>query len=155
VLDQLHTPDYTGSVRHGDLEFYFKPMTYKNLNENNQMQFEQQKLMALMPDNEMPDADKIASISDALKKITMITIDALCQSIGAVKTPQAMVTEPEFILELMNNCDRKVFSSVRDHIIDLKNQAELQPVDLECPECQNKYKQNVTLDMTSFFESAS
>ena len=47
VLDQLHTPDYTGAVRHGDLEFYFKPMTYKNLNENNQMQFEQVKAKIL------------------------------------------------------------------------------------------------------------
>ena len=44
---------------------------------------------------------------------------------------------------------------IRILIIDLKNQAELQPVDLKCPECQHEYKQNVTLDMTSFFESAS
>jgi hypothetical protein len=39
-------PDYDTNSVHGDLEFYFKPMTYKNLNDNNQMQFEQQKLMA-------------------------------------------------------------------------------------------------------------
>ena len=157
VLDQLHTPDYTGSVRHGDLEFYFKPMTYKNLNENNQMQFEQQKLMALMPDSEIPDADKIASISDALKKITMITIDALCQSIGAVKTPAALVTEPEFIRELMQNCDRTVFNSIRDHIVKLKTASELQPLKMQCPdaECQHEYEQGMTLDMTSFFAAAS
>jgi hypothetical protein len=157
VLDQLHTPDYTGSVRHGDLEFYFKPMTYKNLNENNQMQFEQQKLMALMPDSEIPDADKIASISDALKKITMITIDALCQSIGAVKTPAALVTEPEFIRELMQNCDRTVFNSIRDHIVKLKTASELQPLKMQCPDtaCQHEYEQGMTLDMTSFFAVAS
>lgn len=155
VLDQLQTPDYNTPVRHSDLEFFFKPMTYKNLNENNQMQFEQQKLMALLPDAELPDAEKIASISDALRRITTITIDALCQSIGAVKTPNALVTEPEFIRELMQNCDRTVFNSVRDHIIKLKTSSELQPLKISCPECQHVYEQGMTLDMTSFFAAAS
>jgi hypothetical protein len=155
VLDQLKTPDYTSPVRHGDLEFYFKPMTYQNLNENNQMQFEQQKLMSVLPDAELPDAEKIASISDALRRITAITIDALCQSIGAVKTPSALVTEPEYIRELMQNCDRMVFNSVRDHIVKLKTSSELQPLKMSCPECQNEYEQGMTLDMTSFFEAAS
>jgi len=108
-----------------------------------------------MPDSEIPDADKIASISDALKKITMITIDALCQSIGAVKTPGALVTEPEFIRELMQNCDRTVFNSIRDHIVKLKTASELQPLKMNCPECKNEYEQGMTLDMTSFFAVAS
>lgn len=155
VLDQLRTPDYNTPIHHGDLEFYFKPMTYQNLNENNQMQFEQQKLMALLPDAELPDAEKIASISDALRKITAITIDALCQSIGAVKTPSSLVTEPEFIRELMQNCDRTIFNSVRDHIIKLKTSSELQPLLIKCPECSHEYEQGMTLDMTSFFEAAS
>jgi hypothetical protein len=155
VLDHIKTPDYDQSVRHRDLEFYFRPMTYKNLNENNQMQFEQQKLLNVLPDSEIPEADKISAINDALRKITTMTIDALCQSISAVKTPQALVTEPEFIRELMQNCDRNVFNSVRDKIIELKTQAELQSLDITCPECQHNYKQSFTLDMTSFFAAAS
>jgi hypothetical protein len=157
VLDQLKTPDYNQSVHYGDLEFFFKPMTYQNLNENNQMQFEQQKLMSLLPDSELPETEKIANITDALKKITQITIDALCQSIGAVKTPTALVTEPAFIRELMQNCDRSVFNGIRDHIINLKTSAELQPLKMKCPEaeCGNEYEQGMTLDMSSFFAVAS
>jgi hypothetical protein len=155
VLDKIRAPDYEQAVNHGDLEFYFRPMNYKNLNDNNQAQFDQQKLISILPDAEIPEADKIAAISDALRKITAMTIDALCQSIAAVRTPQALVTESEFIRELMQNCDRKIFNSVRDHIINLKNQAELQPLKLTCPECKNEYTQSFTLDMTSFFVAAS
>ena len=155
VLDGLKTPDYDKSVHHGDLEFYFRPMTYQNLNANNQTQFEQQKLIAMLPDADVPEADKITAISDALRRITVMTVDALCQSIAAVRTPTALVTETEFIRELMQNCDRKIFNSVRDHIIALKNQAELQPLALTCPECKNAYDQSFTLDMTSFFAAAS
>jgi hypothetical protein len=155
VLDQIRPPDYTKSVHHGDLEFYFRPMTYQNLNENNQAQFDQQKLIASLPDSDISENDKITAIGDALRKITAMTVDALCQSISAVRTPTALVTETEFIRELMQNCDRNVFNSVRDHIVSLKNQAELQPLKLTCPECQNSYTQAMTLDMTSFFEVAS
>jgi hypothetical protein len=155
VLDRVQVPDYDSCVRHGDLEFYFRPMNYQNLNENNQLQFEQQKIMAMLPSSDLDDNDKVKNVSDALKRLTTITIQALCQSIAAVKTPSAMVTEPEFIQELMNNCDRKIFGSVRDHIVNLKTQAELQPLALKCPECQHEYEQNITLDMTSFFEAAS
>jgi hypothetical protein len=155
VLDGLKAPDYDKSVHHGDLEFYFRPMTYQNLNANNQTQFEQQKLIAMLPDADVPEADKITAISDALRRITVMTVDALCQSIAAVRTPTALVTETEFIRELMQNCDRKIFNSVRDHIIALKNQAELQPLALTCPECENAYDQSFTLDMTSFFAADS
>ncbi len=155
ALDQIRAPDYETPVKHRDLEFFFRPMTYQNLNDNNQAQFDQQKLISVLPDTELPEAEKISAISDALRKITAMTIDALCQSIAAVKTPQALVTEPEFIRELMQNCDRKVFNSVRDHIIELKNQAELQPLKLTCPECKSEYQQSFTLDMTSFFGAAS
>lgn len=155
VMDQISSPDYKQPVRHGDLEFYFRPMNYKNLNDNNQSQFDQQKLLAMIPDTEIPEADKITAISEALRKITIMTIDALCQSIAAVRTPQALVTESEFIKELMQNCDRNVFNSVRDHIVNLKTQAELKPLSLTCPDCKNQYQQAMTLDMTSFFEVAS
>ena len=155
VLDGIRSPDYDKSIRHGDLEFYFRPMSYRNLNENNQMQYEQQKLMTLLPDSEVPEPEKISAIGDALRRLTQLTIEALCQSIAAVKTPQALVTEPEFIRQLMNNCDRKIFNSVRDHIIDVKNQAELQPLKMVCASCQHAYQQPITLDMTSFFAAAS
>lgn len=155
VLDRIRAPDYEKSVHHGDLEFYFRPMTYQNLNENNQSQFDQQKLIAMLPDSEISENEKISAIGDALRKITAMTVDALCQSISAVRTPQALVTESHFIRELMQNCDRNVFNSIRDHIVSLKNQAELQPLSLTCPECQHEYTQAMTLDMTSFFEVAS
>lgn len=155
VLDKIRTPDYKQAVKHGDLEFYFKPMNYKNLNDNNQTQFEQQKLIATLPDTDMPDNEKISAIGIALRKITVMTVDALCQSIAAVKTPSALVTEIEFIRELMQNCDRVVFNSVRDRIVQLKTESEIKPLKIACPDCKHTYEQQLTLDMTSFFAAAS
>ena len=155
VLDKMQAPDYTQTIVFGDMEIFFRPMNYKNLNDNNQMQFEEQKLMQMLPDTEISDRDKMTALSTALKKITEITVKALSQSIATVKTPTALVSEPEFIEELLMNCDRTLFTRIQDHVINVKSQAEMQPLQITCPECQHEYKQALTLDMSSFFAGAS
>jgi hypothetical protein len=155
VLDSIKSPDYTKSLAWGDMEIYFKPLSYKNLNDNNQMQFENQKLLQMLPDSAVPDSEKMTALSAALRKITDITVSSLAQSIAAVKTPQALVSEPGFIDEFLKNCDRALFNQIRDRIIELKVQSEMQPLKLICTECNHEYEQSITLDMSSFFESAS
>ena len=155
ILEQIKTPDYSKPVVAGDLQIFFKPMTYKHLNNNNQKQFEEQKLLQVLPDSDMPDTDKMTAMSAALVKLTHITIDALSQSVAAVKTPDGLVSEPGFIEEMLKNCDRRLFAQIRDHIINVKSQAEIQPIKLKCSACEKEYQQAVTLDMTSFFEDAS
>ena len=155
VLDRIRTPDYTQSIRAGDMEIYFKPMTYKNLNDNNQLQFEQQKLLQMLPSADVPEEKKMSALGAALKRITEITVQALAYSISAIKTPDALVSEPEYIVEWLQNCERTMFTRIRDHIISIKEQAELQPMQLKCNKCSHEYQQPITLDMSSFFESAS
>jgi len=155
VLDSIKSPDYTKSLAWGDMEIYFKPLSYKNLNDNNQMQFENQKLLQILPDSAVPDSEKMTALSAALRKITDITVSSLAQSIAAIKTPQALVSEPGFIDEFLKNCDRALFNQIRDRIIELKVQSEMQPLKLVCSECNHEYEQSITLDMSSFFESAS
>ena len=155
VLDRMKTPDYNKSLNSGDVEIFFKPMTYKNINDNNALQYENQKLLQMLPDSEIPDTDKMSALGAALKRITDITVQALAQSIAVIKTPQALVSEPEYIDEFLKNCDRELFNRIRDLIVELKVQAEMPPIKLACPECANEYEQAVTLDMSSFFAPAS
>jgi uncharacterized Fe-S cluster-containing MiaB family protein len=97
----------------------------------------------------------MTALTAALKKITDITVTALAQSIAAVKTPQALVSEPEYIEEMLKNCDSKLFNQVRDCILELKASSEMQPLKMVCTECKHEYEQAITLDMASFFVSAS
>ena len=155
MLDQMTGGDYNQALQHGDLEINFRPMSYHNLNQNNQSQFEQQRIMQSMPADDANNTEQLTAIGDALKKITEITVRSLSQSIASVRTPQALVTEPEYILDMLQNCDRKLFNQIRDHVIRLKTQAELKPLKMRCPDCSNEYEQPITLDMTNFFGDAS
>jgi len=155
ILENMKTPDYSKPVVDGDLEIYFKPMSYRNLNENNQRQFEEQKILQVLPSTDMPDEQRMSALSAALMKITEITVSALAQSIAAVKTPAALVSEPEYIEDMLKNCDRRLFGKIRDHIVNTKLSAEIQPLKIVCSACTKEYQQAITLDMTSFFADAS
>jgi hypothetical protein len=121
VLDTMKAPDYQKVLKYGDMEFYFKPLTYKDLNDNNQTQFNEQRALQTINSVDTSEEDKISAMSRVLKKITEITVNAMALSIAAVKTPSALVTEREFIDDLLKNCDRKLFSMIRDHVLALKS----------------------------------
>jgi len=155
VLDSMRPVDYAKPITSGDMEIYFRPMSYQNMSDNNKLQYENQKMLQNIPDSTSSDTDKMSALSKALQEVTAMTVKALAQSIAMVKTPTAMVSEPEFIEELLKNCDRKLFNEIRDFIVTNKAQSEMQPIKLTCPECKHEYEQTVTLDMSSFFEPAS
>ena len=155
VLDQLQAPDFKHTIKHGDLEFFFRPVSYRYQHETNATQFEEQKRIQMIPMSDMPDDQKIRELNAALKRITQLTVDALKFSIAGVRTPTAFVTETEFIQEFLNNCDRALFEQIRDHVIALRQSSELKPLHIKCDECGHEYNQPLTLDMASFFEAAS
>jgi hypothetical protein len=155
IVDAMKAPDYTRMLELGDLKIYFKPMTYKELNENGLEQFEEQKMLQMMQDSNIQEIEKMKQLGEVLKKITSVTTRALAENIAMVQTPQAQVTEQEHITEWLNNCERTMFTRIRDHIIDMKKEGELKPLHMHCTNCQHEYDQVFTLDMTNFFADAS
>lgn len=155
VLDQITMPDYGKNITHGDLEITLRPITYQDQNGTNQLQFEQQRLLQQLPGSDLPDDEKIKRLNAALARITELTVDALKFSIGSIRTPQAIVTDPKYIHEFLTNCDRTLFAQIRDRVIELRQSAEMKPIPIKCSACSHEYQQTLNLDMTSFFEDAS
>jgi RNase P subunit RPR2 len=155
VLDRLKSGDFHQQVTHGDLTISFRPMTYENQNTSNQNQFEQQKRIQGVQASDLSDAEKITELNASLQKITELTLEALKWSIASIRTPHALVTEPEFIHEFITNCDRALFNTLKNHIIKLRQDSEIQSLNIECSNCHHKYEQQLTMDQTSFFEGAS
>ena len=154
VNDMISAGNYDQVLNIGDLEIYFKPITYRTVNQNNQVQLEQQQAMQLI-NSDADEKIKIDQLNKSIAVINETTLNTVAQSIAAIKTPQAMVTETEFIVDFLKNCDSKKFNQLRDYVIGLKQASEVKPLDLTCKECSHKYKQAFTLDLSSFFEDAS
>lgn len=155
VLDRMRRPDYAAAVAQGDLQVRFQSMDYQTQNRSNIQQFENQRMMRIIPDSDLSEEDKIQQMNQILRNITQLTITALTGSIQAIETPSGVVTDRAHIQEFLAQCDRGVFASIRDHAVSLREQTELQPVSLKCDKCEHQYEQPLNLDLASFFAPAS
>ena len=142
INDQIRPGDYDKSLSIGNLEFHFKPINYKDVNQNNQVQFEQQQALRIVNSDEIEESAKVEQLNRSMKVINELTLKTIAQSISAIKTPDALVTEIEYIYEFLNNCDSRLFAQLRDYVIALKQASEIKPMDLACPECKHQYTQN-------------
>jgi hypothetical protein len=155
IIDRLRSPDYATPLEQGDLTIYFKPLDYKQMQEINNLQFEEQRLLRMIPDSELEDKEKISRLNDAFKALTELSITSLARSIAAVQTPTAQVTDNLQIREWIANCDRAIFGRLREHITAMRKDSELQPLKLKCRDCEHAFEQPFTLDQASFFGNAS
>ena len=154
VIDQYQSPDYSKPAQISDLEIFFKPMSYHDLNETAKAQFEQQKVMQMTQANaDIPDEDKMTALGQALTNVTKLTMGAIAHSIAMVHVNGEPVDNPEHIKEFMDNCDTKIFNRIRDHLSTLREGTELKPLSIKCSneECGKEYQQPFTLDMSNFF----
>lgn len=155
VNDNISLGDYETPVHVGDLEFYLNPIRYQTVNHNNQIQLEQQQKINAISGTEIDDKTKSEKLKEVIATINEITIQTVAHSIGAIKSPTAMVTEHEFILDYLHNCDSATFNQLRDHVIKQREISEIKPLEMTCSSCSHKYKQPFTLDLSSFFANNS
>jgi len=156
VLDSIREPDYSTPIQHGDLEITLMPVSYRNQNQVGLKQYEQQRsVQQIQTDPNTSDEEKIKRLNEVMHLITELTIETLKYSIASIRTPDALVTEIEFIRDFLVNCDRKLYQEIRDRVIELRNSSELKPFEVVCPNCSHKHEQTLTLDQAAFFGVAS
>jgi hypothetical protein len=152
VLQRLKVPDYGSSLNVGEMRIHFRPLDYRQVTHNNILQFEEQKIVSVIGDAEMDEEQKMKILGEAFQKINNLTFRAIQEGIEYIQTPEAQVSDQEFIKEYLINCDRNVYKTIREHIINLKTESEMKPLQIVCDSCSNEYQQPFTLDMANFFE---
>lgn len=153
IIDNIKKPDYSKSSSVSGLELYFRPLTYKELNDSAQKQFEQQKMLQLSSDeNSSASAEeKLRLMGQALENLTSLTIDTMVASIGAVKTDQEVVSDKTHIREFLINADKKIFDNIRDQLTAIREESDLKPLHFVCNSCKHEFDTPFTLDQSNFF----
>ena len=154
VNDHLQFPDYNKGLSAGDLTVYFKPLTYKQVNDGGRLSFEEQQLSKAIIDSDLDEDEKIKRMTAAFKNISNYTIETLGDSINLIKTPGADVTEREYIIDYLQHCDRSIFNRIKERIIADRGISDIKPLKITCDnkECKHTYTQPFTIDPSHFFD---
>lgn len=155
MLDSMPRADFDQVISQGDLEFYFQPTSYELTNRVNLFQFEQQKTLQQLQETDLSDEQRLDTLTKTLQQVTDLTIKAISYSVAGIRTPNALVSEQEYIEDFLKNCDSTVFSMIRDHVVKLRVQTEIPPLNVTCSNCNKPFEQALILDSANFFADAS
>jgi hypothetical protein len=150
VLQSLVAGDYNKPLVVDSLEIKFKPLRYEMINEIAQKQYSIQKTIRNISEttDEQQSSDMQASI---LKEINKLTLGIVLASIEWIRTPDSVVTEPEYIAEFLQNCQKNDFDSISKHGIALREPSQIKPIKVKCTECEHEYEQAYTVNPSDFF----
>jgi hypothetical protein len=155
VLDSLSAADYDQPLTQGDLMIYFTPLTYRQMNENSRIKFDDEKLLQSLAENISDEEQKLTQLGETFRRVTEMTLRVVSDSIAAIKTQDAIVNEKEYIIEFLRNCNKSMFEAIKEYAVNQRRGSELKPLSITCDQCQHQYQQEFTLDMSNFFGAAS
>jgi hypothetical protein len=101
--------------------------------------------------DDLTNDERTKKTQEIIIKITEITMAVLAQTIEYVKTPNINVAETEFILDFLQNCDKNVYTELRDYHAKLKDSTQIKPQKITCVHCQHEYEQSIVINVTDFF----
>ena len=150
----MRMPDYS-EFEAGGLKFKLKPQPYLQANKQNMMQFEEDKLLKVINNQDLDDDAKLAQFNMHLARMVEISLITLANSTDYIKSDDQVITNTGYITEYYQNCDAATVKVVREHIDKVSEQANYTRVDVKCESCDHSYKVNMTFDYASFFAQSS
>lgn len=153
LIDHYTACKFDSKIVLKDLVIKIQPLNYKQLTDfsirNAQMQ-QRIRQADQIEDNE----ERAKTMNGLFKDIAIVQNEALSFSIESVEIGSTVVTERSYITEWLENCDKIIFDSIKEHLGKNKAAWESPTHPVECPDCGHQSNITIEMDNASFFASA-
>lgn len=150
ILAAIKKPPYDTPLNFGDLKIKFRPLNYKEVNDTNIKQTELQKIIIHSTTLE-DEGQKLKESTKIFNQLNELTFDVITNSIDSIEAPNGTVTDKIYIKDFLQNCGRNQFEDIKTKTVNLRESSEIKPLNLTCPNCNHKYQQPFTLNISDFF----
>jgi len=154
MLSKIAPADWTKTVMVDNLEIILKPQSYEDYNKNNIANFDEQRLMQVVQNEELSDDEKTRQFDVLFQKLIETGVSQVSKSIAGIRTEDGIVVDnPEFIKEFLDNCDKRVWESIKDRLEEIKQQTNWNEITLTCENetCGKEYITPFIFEQSNFF----
>jgi hypothetical protein len=151
LMSTIKFSDYdTPAEMHG-LVFKFRPSTYKEITELNQINYEiTRTTMAL---ENASDEDRKNGFTASLNKLVNLGQEVLARSTESVTETESgtVITDQTYIREFYAQIDAKLFNALQDVLTEKTKDANIKPVPVNCQSCNEPIQLTILFDYSNFF----
>lgn len=111
-----------------ELTVFVKPLNYKQMTESAIKTFETQKLMQVVNNDDITEADKITLFKESFVKLSNATLGAISNSISRIESSNGATEDPRYISEFIENVDKEIYNIINLHLERMSKQNSIKPV---------------------------
>jgi hypothetical protein len=152
VLDQISQKTFNNVLNIDELIVTLRPLTYTEMTEFNIENFKLQKMLVQLSDESITETEKQNTIDGIYLKLAEIQGKLLLTSIESIKTPEALVTDRQFIAEWLSNTIKDSYNKIKEHLEKIKKDWTIPAMEVKCNNCGHEDKIEIALDQSSFFD---
>jgi len=152
IIEHFASRHYESKIVFQDLTVNIKPLTYKQLTDHNLKIYELQKRVQQANAIENED-EKSSAINKLWEELAAVQLEMNANHVESVETPTVTVTEREFIVEWLKNCEKDTVDRIKEQVEYNRKQWSVPDFKVECnePDCKNPGSVLLELDNSNFF----
>lgn len=154
MLEKVTPADWSKTVNVDGLEIILKPQNYEEYNKNNLLNFEEQRIIQLVSDQDISEEEKTKQFDSMFQRLIETGINQVGKSIAGIRLEDGTVVDnPEFIREFLDNCERSVWDALKAQLEAIKKQNAYNEVQLTCTNepCGKDFVSPFVFEQTNFF----
>lgn len=145
-------PKYHRVIKIEDLEICLKAESYKSFNKKAIAMFEEQRILQLLNQDTLPEEEKFVKFKTLFNNLLSLTVEQVSGNISYIKLDANTIVENEgFINEFFQNCDRKIWNTIKENLNEIAKENPANKIDLQCESCTKEYQTPLTFEMSNFF----
>ena len=155
ALGNIQNGYFQTEINFDPLIISIAPYTYKDMTTVALQTFEQQRVLQIVSNDDLSEAEKLEKFNESFNTLTKFTVDTIASSISSIQTPDGIVSNKDMIRDFINNTSREVFDVIQQHVNDIKEKSTLPPQKVQCTDCETTHDVVVAMDMANFFAVGS
>ena len=156
ILSNIVSPDYSNKLNTHNLQIKLRPQAFVGVNRQNQISFEEQKIMEAFRDDGVDKEAKAAQITRSMNRLVDIGIDNVTDSTEYIELEDGtVVNNKDHIKEFYKNSDAGILKELQAELVKLNEVGQIKPQKVVCTSCSKDYEVPLEFDYANFFGNGS
>lgn len=154
LLSRVTAGDWSKTVQVDGLEIMLRPQNYEDYNKNNQLNFEEQRLIQVVQDESLSAEEKAKTFDSMFQRVIETGISQVSKSIAGIRLEDGTVVDNAgFIKEFLDNCDKSVWTAIKNRLEEIRDESTYSDVELTCTneECGKQFVTPFVFEQSNFF----
>lgn len=158
LLQKFMATTFEDELVVNNMKVKIRPLTYKEFTVTSLKTFEEQRIFQVVNNEKITEQEKLKKFNESFVRLTDMTVAMMNNSVVSITTEDGtQVTNPDFIVEFLNNSERSFYKGILDHLEKQKAKFQIEPMKVRTSEedqeagAIKEFEIPVSFDQSNFF----